>query len=178
MRRPSAPRASTAIAVVAAIVAVLAVMFPSLGFGQSTLSRGGSPSDVFMRSERFPETCAPIGVNVDSVKVMPLQVEVEVPSHLLAYFSFELSMLDSYETAQVNPELDGEEAVFLWRFTGNVGGRVSGTVMSSFPNVGPGTHTVDVFAAVGPIAGRAPDGRLFANMESCVLTVFVIPVAP
>jgi len=179
MRRLSASRASTAVAVVAAIVAVLAVMgFPGLSFGQTTFSHGGSPSDVFMRVERFPQTCDPDGVPADSVTIMPLQVEVEVRSHLLVYFSFEWSMLGSHEVGQVNPELDGAGADSLSRSTGNpTGGHIGGTLMSSFPNVDPGTHTVDVFAAVGSVPGGGAHGRLFANLESCVLTVFVIPVA-
>ena len=89
MRGPSASRASTAVAVIAVIVAVLAVMgFPGLSFGQTTSIHGGSPSDVFMlREGRPPEVCTPDGVPFDSVKIMPLQVDVEVPSHLLVYFS-------------------------------------------------------------------------------------------
>ena len=179
MRTPSASRTSMAIAAMAVIVAVVAVMgLPGLSIGQTTGIHGGSPTDVFMRSERFPETCAPIGVNVDSVKIMPLQVEVEVPSHLLVYFSFEWSMLESHEVGQVNPELDGAEAAFIWRFTGNsTGTHIGGTVMSSFPNVDPGAHTVDVFAAVSSVPFGGMRGRLFANMENCVLTVMVLPAA-
>jgi len=184
MRRLAVSRASTAVAVVAVLVAVLAVMvFPGLSFGQTNGIHGGSPSDVFMRSERFPETCDPDGVPVDGVRIMPLQVEVEVPSHLLAYFSFDWSGLESHESGQVNPVLGGAELdAFPSRYTGNATGAHMGeTVMSSFPNVGPGTHTVDVSASVAaigpPFPGGGVRGRLFATLESCVLTVIVIPVA-
>jgi len=54
MRRLTASRAWAAVAVVAAIVAVLAVMFPGLGFGQTTSSHGGMPSEVFMQTHVLP----------------------------------------------------------------------------------------------------------------------------
>jgi hypothetical protein len=177
MRRPTASRTSTAVAVVAAVVAVLAVMgLPGLSFGQNTAIHGGSPSDVFMLRE--DEGCAPDGVPADSVKIMPLPLELEEPSHLLVYFSFEWSSLDTREQGQVNPELDGTGDGFEWRFTGNgTAGTISGTVMSLFPNVDAGTHTVDVFAAVGLAEGGGERGRLFANLSNCVLTVMVLPAA-
>jgi hypothetical protein len=180
MRGPSASRASTAVAVIAAIVAVLAVMgFPGLSFGQTASIHGGSPSDVFMlREGRPPDVCTPDGVPADSVKVMPLQVQVEAPSHLLVYFSFEWEGLSGHEGGQVSPELDGTGDGFLWRFPGDeTRGLMGETVMSSFPDVDPGTHTVDVFAAVEAIPFGGDRGPLFANLQSCVLTVFVIPVA-
>lgn len=176
MRRVHAPRASTAVAVVAAIVAVLAVMFPGLGFGQANGIHGGSPTDVFMQRAEDEQVCAPIGVNVDGVGIMPLQVEVEVPSHLLVYFSFELGGLDTNERAQVGPQLDGNGEDFDPVFAGNTDGRVPATVMHSFPDVGPGTHIVDVFASVFQV-GPEDQGRLLASMGDCVFTVFVIPAA-
>ena len=105
MRRVPAPRASTAVAVVAAIVAVLAVMFPGLGFGQTNFIHGGMPTDVYtlMSEKTVPHRCECGRRRL----VMPLQVEVEVPSHLLVYYSFELGGLDANERAQVNPNLDG-----------------------------------------------------------------------
>jgi hypothetical protein len=158
-------------------------MFPGLGLGQTNgFPHGGTPSDVFMRSERFPDTCAPIGVNTDGVTVMPLQVDVPVPSHLLAFFSFEFVGLDTHESAQVGPIVAGEEALTFSRFTGNQTGSHEGNmVMSSFPNVDPGTHTVEVSAAVAgnvPLPGGSVHGSLFATLENCSLTVIVTPVAP
>ena len=180
MRRLSASRASAVVAVIAAVVVVLAVMgFPGLSLGQTTSIHGGSPSDVFMlREGRPPEVCTPDGVPFDSVKIMPLQVEVDVPSHLLVYFSFEWADLDAHEGGQVHPELDGTGDGFMWRFPGNAHMALMGeTVMSSFPDVDPGTHTVDIFASVSAIPRGTDHGPLFANLQSCVLTVFVIPVA-
>jgi len=170
MKRLSVP-------VVAAIAAVLAVMvFPGLSFSQTTGIHGGSPSDVYTLMEDHPD-CAPIGVNVDGVGVMPLQVNVDAQSHLVVYFSFELADLDAYETVQVNPQLDGGGAAgFDPNFGGGTFGDVtSATVMSSFPDVEVGTHTVDVYAAVA----RRGDvhGALSAGLADCVLTVLVIPVA-
>lgn len=177
MRRPSALKPSTAVAVVASIVAVLAVMFPGLGFGQANGIHGGAPTDVFMKRVEDEQACAPIGVNADGVSVMPLQVGVEAPSHLLVYYSFELGGLDTHELAQVNPQLDGAGgADFDPVFAGNMDGRVPGTVMHFFPDVGSGLHTVDIFASVFEV-GPKDQGRLLASMGDCVLTVFVIPVA-
>jgi hypothetical protein len=178
MRRAPAPRASTAVAVVATIVAVLAVMFPGLGFGQAHGIHGGSPTDVFMQRAEDEQVCAPIGVNADGVTIMPLQVEVNGPSHVLVYFSFELGGLDTNERAQVNPNLDGGGgADFDPVFSGNSDGRVPGTVMHVFPDVDPGTHTVDIFSSIFQVGPR-DQGQLLASMGDCVLTVFVIPVAP
>jgi len=178
MRRPTASRTSTAVAVVAAVVAVLAVMGPpGLSFSQNTAIHGGSPSEVFMLRE--DEGCAPDGVSADGMNFMPLQVELEEPSHLVAYFSFGWHSLDTHEQGQVNPELDGTPGGdgFEWRFTGNgTAGTISGTVMSSFPNIDAGTHTVDIYAAVN-LASGGPRGRLFAGLSDCVLTVMVLPAA-
>jgi hypothetical protein len=177
MRRAPAPKASTAVAVVAAIVAVLAVMFPGLGFGQANGIHGGSPTDVFMQRAEDEQVCAPIGVNDDGVGIMPLQVDLEARSHLLVYFSFELGGLDSNERAQVNPNLDGAGgADFDPVFSGNSDGRVPSTVMHVFPDVDPGTHTVDIFSSIFQVGPR-DQGRLLASMGDCVLAVFVIPVA-
>jgi len=168
-----------AVAVVATIVAVLAMMgVPGLSFGQDTVIHGSSPSDVYTLEERAPEDCAPIGVTADGVSIMPLQVELEAPSHILAYFSFDLSGLDPWEQAQVNPELGGDPVGegSYWRFTGNAKGRPqSATVMKVFPDQDAGTHTVNVYAAVADQFGGV-HGQLAANLESCVLTVFVMPV--
>ena len=180
MRRVPAPRASTAVAVVAAIVAVLAVMFPGLGLGQTTSIHGGVPSDVFTLMK--DKDCAPIGVTADGVGVMPLQLDVGTESNLLVYFSFELAGLDVYERVQVNPQLDGTAggtaaADFDWLFTGgNFNDVTSSTVMSSFPDVEAGPHTVDIYAAVSR-KGQV-SGQLHADLADCVLTVFAIPVAP
>jgi hypothetical protein len=130
-----------------------------------------------MQRAEDEQVCAPIGVNVDGVGIMPLQVDLEARSHLLVYFSFELGGLDSNERAQVNPNLDGAGgADFDPVFAGNTDGRVPGTVMHFFPDADPGTHTVDIFASVFQVGPR-DQGRLLASMGDCVLTVFVIPVA-
>jgi hypothetical protein len=108
---------------------------------------------------------------------MPLQVDLEARSHLLVYFSFELGGLDSNERAQVNPNLDGAGgADFDPVFSGNSDGRVPSTVMHVFPDVDPGTHTVDIFSSIFQVGPR-DQGRLLASMGDCVLAVFVIPVA-
>ena len=170
---------STAVAVVAAIVAVLAVLFPGLGFGQPDSFRGGVPSHVFATRAEAPEACAPIGVNVDGVQVMPLQVQVGVPSHLYVTFSFKLSQMAAHEVVQVNPNLVGVDGPdFNPNFARDATLRtVSETVTQFFPNVAPGTHTVDVFASVFQVGPR-DEGPLQVDMEDCVLTVFVTPVAP
>ncbi len=178
MRRLAVRRTASA-GVLGVIITVVAVMaFSGVSIGDPTASHGGSPSDVYTLAEREPEQCAPIGVNADGVNFMPLQVEVEVPSHLLVYFSFEWSGLKSNEGGEVTPRLDAGDGAFPSRYTGNATGSfIGGTVMSSFPIVGPGTHTVDVYAAVAAIPFGSAQGQLFARLESCRLTVFVIPAA-
>jgi hypothetical protein len=77
--------------------------------------------------------------------------------------------------------VSGEETLTGSRFTGNATGNHEGKmVMNSFPDVEPGTHTVEVYAAVSgnyPIPGGSVQGSLFATLENCSLTVIVTPVA-
>ena len=83
---------------------------------------------------------------------------------------------------KVNPQLDGTAggtaaADFDWLFTGgNFNDVTSSTVMSSFPDVEAGPHTVDIYAAVSR-KGQV-SGQLHADLADCVLTVLAIPVAP
>ena len=188
MRRPSVPRASTAIAVVAAIVAVLAVMFPGLGFGQTSGSHGGVPSDVYMQTQDSSEDVFCADVPADGVTAMPQQFELAGTSHVLAYFTFEWEGLDAREFGVLHLELDGVPSTTSeYEFTAphamfKSNETVNGTVMWSFSNVAPGTHTVAVYAAVDdldPLPGATgQDSDLFANLGNCALTVIVTPAAP
>lgn len=183
MRRPSAMKPSTAVAVVAAIVAVLAVMFPGLGIGQPTTSHGGTPSDVFTKTQ--PAHASGAGcvedVNPDSVTDFPLQIEVATTSHVLATFTFEWFGLERGEVGGLNLVLDGVGPGAEYDFVAPEAPRArvnpNGTVMWSFPNVEPGTHTVAVFAVVNQL-GSIGDPDLGAGLENCSLTAFVMPVAP
>jgi hypothetical protein len=177
MRRPSASRASTAVAVVAAIVAVLAVMFPGLGFGQATSSHGGTPSDVYTQTD--PNTC--LGASLNGQTAMEQFFDVGVQSHVVVYFTFEWARLNIRERGHISMGLDGrpetEVPVEGWRSSGTVSSQTSGTVMWTFDNVAPGHHRVNVFGRVAFIGTDAPD-RPFADLNSCALTVLVSPVAP
>jgi len=178
MRGPSASRASTAVAVVSAIVAILAVILPGVGLGQPTTSHGGSPSDVFMQTQAAPEACAEVPAG--SLLAMPQELDLAVTSHVLAYFTFEWTGLDAKEFGALNLALDGVGIDQQYKFTGRES-RINpnGTVMWSFPNVAPGTHTVAVFTAVDDLdlIDSDEDSRLAAGLQNCALTVFVIPVA-
>lgn len=174
MRRPSAPRASTAVAVVAALVAVLTVMFPGLGFGQPTSVQGGSPSAVYM--QKNPDICSE--VIPDGVTVMEQEITLDEPSHVLAYFSFEWNELDR-EVGEIGFALDETGGGFFGGLFGPPPfDATSGTVMWSFENVDAGQHTVTVQSFVIPIPGRAelPPSHVSAFLNHCALSVFVTPV--
>ena len=176
MRRLSASRASTAVAVVAAIVAVLAVMFPGLGFGQSTFSHGGPPSDVYMQTTPDPNnTCLNAGPNGQTA--MEQFFDLGAESHVVVYFTFEWALLSTHERGHISMGLDGGPEVPTegWRFSGTVSSHTSGTVMWTFDNVAAGHHRVNVFARVASIEHDAKERS--ADLNACALTVFVMPVA-
>jgi hypothetical protein len=175
MRRLSASRASTAVAVVAAVVAVLAVAFPRLGFGQTTSSHGGSPSDVYTQTN--PNTCWSGGPS----GAMQQFFDLGAKSHVVVYFTFEWATLDTREVGHISMGLDGrpetEVPVEGWRFSGTVSTHTSGTVMWTFDNVAPGHHRVDVFAFVSKPRFAGGNELSDADLNACALTVFVTPVA-
>jgi hypothetical protein len=158
------------VTVVAVIVAVLAVMV-GVGIGQPTTSHGGTPTDVYMRTQAAPEPC--MEPNADGVTAFPQEFELAANSHVLAYFTFEWTRLDRGEYGLLHLELDGSGPGGDSEFRP---GRIdsNGTVMWSFPNVAPGPHTVAVYAAVTRYRGSSD---LLAGLENCALTVFVIPAA-
>jgi hypothetical protein len=179
MRRLAVRRTATAGALGAIITVVALMAFPSVGIGDPTTSHGGSPSDVYMQTEPAPEPCAE--VPADGTTAMPQDIQLAVPSHVLAYFTFEWSGLDAHEFGLLNLVLDGSGPGPNYEFTpANPRINPNGTVMWSFPNVPPGTHTVAVYAAVDDLdpipGGSGQDSGLFAALENCALTVFVIPV--
>jgi len=179
MRRPSVHKASTAVAVVATIVAVVAVMFPSLGLGQTTGVKGGSPSAVYMNKN--PDFCT----TVDNAggSVIHQEVTVDAEAHLLAYFTFEWGSLKERLEGLVDIALLASDETVVgdsdeWGFPGDRIPRTSGTVMWSFEDVPPGTYTVHGAARVDATpAGGLPVSELSADLEECALTVFVVPVA-
>ena len=170
MRRTN-PFAS--VALVAAAAVVVLVLPGLVAIGAPTTSHGGTPSDVFMKTQPAPEACAE-DINPDSRTVFPLEIEVAATSHVLAYFTFEWTGLTRGEVGGLNLILDGGGGSEQYDFAQNRTINPNGTVMWSFPNVAQGTHTVAVFAVVSRISG-APD--LIAGLENCALAVFVNPVA-
>jgi hypothetical protein len=164
-----------------AIVTLLAlVVLPGVGIGDPTVSHGGSPSDVYMRTEPAPEPCAE--VPADGMTAFPQEIEVQVPSHVTAYFTFEWSGLDAREVGLLNVVLDDVGPGPNYEYTPTASrANPNGTVSWSYPNVQPGMHTVGVYAAVDDLdrlpGGTGQDGELFAALENCALTVFVVPVA-
>jgi hypothetical protein len=180
MRRRAVPRTVTAGAVGAIITLLALVAFPGIGIGDPTASHGGPPSDVYMQTEPAPEPCA--RVPADGMFAMPQVIELAIPSHVVAYFTFEWSGLNAREFGLLNLVLDGVGPGPNYEFTPTASTvNPNGTVMWSFPNVQPGTHTVAVYAAVDDVdpipGGTGQDSDLFAALENCALTVFVTPVA-
>jgi hypothetical protein len=158
---------------VAAVLAVLALAV-GVGIGQPVSSHGGTPSDVFMKTQPAPEACVE-DVNPDSVTAFPLQIQVAATSHVLGYFTFEWNGLERGETGQLNLVLDGTGSDSQYDYARTKAPiNPNGTVMWSFPNVAPGTHTLAVFAWIDQTSGN-PD--LLAGLENCSLTAFVMPVA-
>ena len=159
------------------LVAVLAVtVVPGVGIGAPTTSHGGSPSDVYMKTQPAPEECVE-NINPDSVTAFPLEIEVAATSHVLAYFTFEWHGLDRGEAGLLNLVLGGTGSDSQYDFA-RTEPRINttGTVMWSFPNVAPGTHTLAVFAWIDQVGSiGTPD--LLAGLENCSLTAFVMPVA-
>lgn len=168
-----ARRASTAVALVASAVAVLAVMFPGLGFGETTTSQG-APSNVFM--QRNPGNCAT--VDGGGAAVMTQDITLDVPSHLLVYFTAEWGSLSSYEEGLLDAGLDFQSD-FEWGSSGHTIPRTTSTVMWSFDSVPAGTHNVGVGARVdaSPAGGNPPGINPSSDLNECALTVFVVPVA-
>jgi hypothetical protein len=161
------------------IVAVLGVMV-GIGIGQTANSHGGTPTDVYMQTyEVRDEPCAAAGP--DGVTVMPQQFSVEEPSHVLALFRFDWVGLTADEVGVSHLELDGTANVEDSWTIAPIGPRLwvaHETLMWTFPNVAPGmTHTVSVYAGVyAPPPPSKAHGDLYAAMENCAMTVFVMPV--
>jgi len=172
MRRLNAPKASMAVAVVAVLVAAFAVMFPGLGFGQTTSSHGGSPSDVYMQTH--PDVCVTATGAPGWETALEQDFTLNQESHVLVYFSLEWGRLSLSEEGHVNIQLDGGgpfDDVEPWRFSGTKTTRMSGTIMWAFNNVAPGDHAVDAIARVTGADNPS------ADVNDCALTVIVTPVA-
>lgn len=159
---------------VAAVLMVIVV--PGVGIGAPTTSHGGSPSDVYMKTQPAPEACVE-DINPDSVTAFPLEIDVPVTSHVLASFTFEWTGLQRAEAGLLNLVLDGTGSGSQYDFA-KTRARINpnGTVMWSFPNVAPGTHTLAVFAWIDQ-TGSIGTPDLVAGLENCSLTAFVIPPA-
>lgn len=170
-------RARILVGVGVTVAMLFAVMvFPGVGIGAPTTSHGGTPSDVFMKTQPAPEECVG-NVNPDSVTAFPLEIEVAAPSHVLGYFTFEWHGLERGEAGLLNLVLDGTGPGSQYDFA-RTSARINstGTVMWSFPNVAAGTHTMAVFAWIDRIGTRG-DPDLLAGLENCSMTAFVMPTA-
>lgn len=178
MRRLSVPRASTAVAVVAAIVAVLAVMFPGLGFGQTSTSHGGTPSDVYMTTEA--DVCHGDKIGTEDVVLLPTPVEVGQQSHVLVYFGSMWSGFEADSALVIRVEIfdgSGFSRVSPGFSVNNGQVHGSGTVMWAFEDINPGTYTVQAVVALYPERGAFISHGDGANVQNCALTTFVNPLA-
>jgi len=179
MRRHSTPRPSAAVAVVVAVVAVLAVMFPGLGFGDTTTSHGRVPSDVFMSTD--PGVCnGDDPVRTEPASLLPTAVTVSGESHVVVYFTSTWSGFRTDTELVLRLEISGGNEFFEsspdWSSSpGSV--HLTGTVMWTFEDIQPGNYTVDAAAFLAASAA-ALNGNEGVNLQSCALTVFVTPVTP
>jgi hypothetical protein len=178
MRRPSVPRASTAVAIVATIVAVLAVMFPGLGIGATTTSHGLTPTDVFTSTD--PEVCHVEKVGPQPVSLLPTEVHVGEESLVVAYFTSTWSAPSGSPDELLLALKIGDDSSPEWIANTGTGGSERnahgvGTVMWSFPNIPAGDYTVEATAHIGGAPGTSSQSG--ANLQACALTVFVSPRA-
>lgn len=158
-----------AVAVVTTTIAVLAVM-TSVGVGVPRSSKGGTPTAVFMTTDS--DVCHEGSIGRRHKSLLPTAVEVTETSHLLMYFTGVWSGIDA-KTALLtdlwlaNADLTRQSGGFI-----DSGGPTHhfGTMMWTFRNVPAGSYNAEVAARVSPGDGRA-------TMQSCALTVFVMPVA-
>jgi hypothetical protein len=180
-------KTSTAVALVAAMVAVLAVMFPGLGFGQTSTSHGVTPSDVYTTTgPPGGEICAVVD-SFGVPPVLPTRVTVAGPSNLLVYYTSEWSGLEADTELLLNFQVHDDAGNFVattpfeWGVSSDPRLHDSGTVMWSFDDVDPGAYDVFVDARTDPVPGAPGGGNTNNNptavLENCALTVFVIPVA-
>lgn len=180
MRRFSVPRASTTVAVVAAIVAVLAVMFPGLGFGLSSTSHGGTPTDVYSTVD--DEVCHGDRIGTEDVVLVPTTVQVGQQSHILALFGGMWSGFEMDSALLIRIEIfdgNGFQRVSPGFSVNNGQVHGSGTVMWTFENIPAGTYTVQAVVALFPEHGafvpHGNTGHTGANVQNCALTLFVNP---
>jgi len=166
------------------VVVVLAVVaLPLLGIGQPFTNHGGPPQDVFMT--QTDHVCNDDRVGTEPVSLLPTPVSVGELSHVLVYFTATISTGGETGVAGI-PGSDNEfpEVVLGLRIEGvenassgqwiEGGGRGHSTVtvMWPFNHMPPGDYIVHANANMG---GRL-NGTNGANLQSCTLTAFVMPV--
>lgn len=166
-------------AVGAALAVVVLVAFPGLGIGQPTGSHGGTPSDVFMNTD--PGVCnGEDQVRTDPVSLIPTAVSVGEPSaDLLAYFTSTSSAFGLNTELNVALQVEGGEFFasspnWIVHPGSSKTPHSTFTVMWTFPNVPSGDYTVEATAFLAAFQGTVGSGD-GANLQSCALSVFVMP---
>lgn len=179
MRRLAVPRTVTAGALGAIITLLALVILPGIGIGDPTTSHGGSPSDVFMSTE--PAVCSGEDpVETEPASLLPTAVHVGGQSHVLVYFGSMTSWFQEDSVLVLRLQILDGNGFFESSddFTNSPGlVHTSGTVMWTFEDIGPGDYTVQATAQVFPNWGAPHPVSRGANLQSCALTAFVIPVA-
>jgi hypothetical protein len=157
------------------VVAVLAVMvLPGLGIGQPTSSHGGTPSDVFMSTD---PACATPGMRQREALSTPVAVSEE--SHVIVSFSAEWA-LDPGVEGLLTFDLGNADTGWFTDFEWGVPGSRMHTTQSvtwTFADVPAGDYNAIAYARVDPMPLGPGGGRASAVLDSCALTVFVIPAA-
>ena len=150
-----------------AVLAALVALTVGVGIGQPFASHGGPPSDVFMQGT--DAVCS-----ADNGDLMAQELTLAEESHLLVYFTGQWFKLGVNERGYLWFRLDGTDTNLTGASPGHRDPLSTGTLMWTFPNVGPGTHTVSAHSEVRPIPPRSAAS---ADVRGCAFTVFVIPAA-
>jgi hypothetical protein len=160
----------TLLLVVVAVIAAMAL--PAIG--QVITSHGGSPSDVFMTTDR--QECSgedPIGRGAASL--LPTPITVGGQSHVVATFTATVTNDNEPRPETVmrlrieGTDFEASSPQFIER---GANGHSTVAVMWTFDSIAAGDYSV---LARARLPGRRPSepGAVF---QACALTVFVTPV--
>ncbi len=176
-------KGSTVVAVTAAIIAAVALL-PGVGFGESPVYQGGSPTDVYTVED--PGLCPLDKVQFPGTQFRVMDIEVRQPSQVVAYWTMKWSWGRTPIEAELamHIEINGHRDANGYYdrspgdgFTWHQGpGHDTATVMWPFQGVPAGSYDVQVGAIVVPASLDQPlSERQGATLQGCTMTVFVIP---
>lgn len=157
-----------------AVTMLVVVSFPVLGIGEPTTSHGGTPSDVFTAVD---PTCATPGMRQREALSTP--VTVGELSNVIVSFAAEWA-LDPGVEGLLTFDLGNAETGWFTDFEWGVPGsrmHVTQSVSWTFGDIPSGDYNAIAYARVDPMPLGPGGGRASAVLDSCALTVLVVPVA-